>query len=138
MIRNCPHCGAKNRIPERHLADTGRCGACKQTLPPLAEPLEVDTDLFEAIVNAAGVPVLVDFYATWCGPCKKLAPTLEEVAAETPQARVIKVDIDRSPGLAARYGVRSVPSLLVFRGGQVVANQTGVVSKSRLKAILDL
>lgn len=106
--------------------------------PAGAGVVHASEDTFEEQVLRSDVPVLVDFYATWCGPCKKLAPTLEEVAAETPQARVIKVDIDRSPGLAARYGVRSVPSLLLFRGGQVVANQTGVVSKSRLKAILDL
>jgi len=82
--------------------------------------------------------VLVDFYATWCGPCKALAPTLEEVAVENPQAKVCKVDIDESPELAARYGVKSIPSLMVFKDGQVVARQNGLPSKNRLKTMLDL
>jgi thioredoxin 1 len=89
-------------------------------------------------VLASDVPVLVDFYADWCGPCKALAPTLDQLAAENPQVRVVKVDIDESPELAARYGVRSVPRLMVFKGGQVAAQQSGVASKSRLTAMLGL
>lgn len=100
--------------------------------------LRADETTFEQQVLRSDVPVLVDFYASWCGPCKRLAPTLEEVAAESLQARVVKVDVDESPELAARYGVRSVPSLLVFRNGQVVAKEKGAVSKSRLIAMLDL
>lgn len=93
---------------------------------------------FEQQILRSDVPVLVDFYASWCGPCKKLAPTLEEVAAESPQAKIVKVNIDESPELAARYGVKSIPSLMVFKNGQVVAKQQGVASKTRLKTMLDL
>lgn len=105
----------------------------------LARPsvLHANQSTFEQLVLRSDVPVLVDFYATWCGPCKVLAPTLDEVASETPQARVVKVNIDDSPELAARYGVKSVPSLMVFRDGQVVAKQQGVVSKTQLTAMLD-
>ena len=93
---------------------------------------------FEQQVLRSNVPVLVDFYASWCGPCKRLAPALEEVATESPQAKVVKVNVDDNPELAARYGVKSVPSLMVFKGGQVVAKQQGFVGKSRLKTMLTL
>ena len=84
------------------------------------------------------MPVLVDFYARWCGPCKALAPTLDELAAESPQAKIVKVDIEESPELAARYGVHSVPNLLVFQGGRLTARQSGAASKGRLRAMLGL
>ena len=100
--------------------------------------LHVDTTSFDEQVLKSDVPVLVDFYASWCGPCKRLAPTLEEVAAESPGARVVKVNVDNSPELAERYDIHSMPSLLVFKNGRVMTRQKGVVSKSRLKAMLDL
>jgi len=84
------------------------------------------------------VPVLVDFYAIWCGPCKRLAPTLEELAAESPGIKVVKVDVDDSSELAERYEIHSMPCLIVFKNGQVVARQKGVVSKARLKSLLGL
>jgi thioredoxin 1 len=93
---------------------------------------------FDEHVLRAEVPVLVDFYASWCGPCQLLAPTLDLLAAETPQAKVVKIDIDDNPELAARYAVRSVPSLMVFRGGRVVARQSGGASKAQLKTMLGL
>jgi len=100
--------------------------------------LRADTTNFDEQVLKSDVPVLVDFYASWCGPCKRLAPTLEEVAAESPGARVVKVNVDDSPELAERYDIHSMPSLLVFKNGRVMAREKGVVSKSRLKAMLDL
>ena len=93
---------------------------------------------FDQQVLRSPVPVLVDFYATWCGPCKALGPRLAELAAENPQVRVVKVDIDQCRALAARYGVQSVPSLIVFKKGQVVARQKGLLGKNRLQAMLAL
>jgi thioredoxin len=107
-------------------------------LAPAAQPevLHVNSSTFDRHVLQSEVPVLVDFYADWCGPCKALAPTLDQVAAENPQARVVKVNIDDSPDLAARYGVKSVPRLMVFKRGQVAANRTGAASKAALNAML--
>jgi thioredoxin 1 len=100
--------------------------------------LHASEDSFDEQVLKSNVPVLVDFYAKWCGPCRMLAPTLEELAKETPQARIVKIDVDDNPELAARYGVNSLPSLIVFKAGNITARQKGLVSKTRLQAMLDL
>jgi len=119
-------------------AEIARLAARPAGLPERRGVLHAGTADFEDQVLRSDVPVLVDFYATWCGPCKALAPTLEEVASESPQAKVLKVDIDENPELAARYGVKSIPSVMLFKDGQVVARQNGVVGKHRLKTMLDL
>jgi thioredoxin 1 len=92
---------------------------------------------FTQQVLQSNVPVLVDFYADWCGPCKMLAPTLDELARETTGARIVKVNVDQNPQLAAQYGISSIPSLLVFKNGEIAGQHTGLASKSRLKAMLN-
>jgi thioredoxin 1 len=93
---------------------------------------------FAKLVLESDVPVLVDFYADWCGPCRMVAPVLDELAREAPDAKIVKVNVDHSPQLAARYGINSIPNLKVFQGGKVVDEQTGLASKARLKAMLDI
>ncbi len=138
LIRSCPHCGQKNRIPARHLADTGRCGHCKNDLPPVAEPIAADTALFDEILQNARVPILVDFWADWCGPCHMAAPEVVRTAADTQgRALVLKVDTEQSPQLAARYNVRGIPNFAVFHTGRLVSQQAGVVGHQQMESWLE-
>jgi thioredoxin 2 len=135
VIRACKNCGAKNRVPVSHLADVGKCGACKQALPAVGEPIAADAALFDEVVQGAKVPVLVDFWAEWCGPCRMAAPHVARLAAEMAgQVVVLKVDTEEQPQLAARYNVRGIPNFAVFAGGRLVQQQAGLVPAEQMKA----
>jgi thioredoxin 2 len=124
-------------VPAAHLADTGRCGACQAELPPVREPLEADAALFDDVVRSARVPVLVDFWAAWCGPCRMAAPEVQRAAENMAgRAVVLKVDTEAHPELAARFDVRGIPNFVVLKDGKVVAQRPGLVSHTQLEAWL--
>jgi thioredoxin 2 len=139
LIRTCPSCGRQNRIPARHLAHSGRCGACKNALPVLSEPIELDGPHLDAFVRGATVPVLVDFWAAWCGPCRVMAPELAKLAASHAGRLLVgKVDTERHPELAGRHAIEALPTLILFRDGQPRERLAGARSATAIARELSL
>jgi len=130
----CPNCGRKNRVPAA-AAGTPRCGHCHNPLPWI---VDAGDDSFATRVEQARMPVLVDLWAPWCGPCRAVSPALENLARDRAgRIKLVKVNVDESPAVAARFGVQAIPTLLVLDKGTVVARQTGAAPEAALRQWLD-
>jgi thioredoxin 2 len=132
----CAHCGRTNRILRERLLDNPTCGACKQKVFPNSPVTVTDSDWTQQI-DACPIPVLVDFWAPWCAPCRTVAPLLEQIAAERAgRIKVAKLNVDENPQLAARFQVSAIPMLMIFRGPLVVDEIRGAVPKTTIEAHL--
>jgi thioredoxin 2 len=129
MLRTCPSCNAQNRVPAPRAGEPARCGRCKTGLPPVDEPIALASDAdFDGLVSRARVPVLVDFWAAWCGPCRMVAPELEKLArSRSGRVVIAKVDTEALPTLAARYGIRSIPTMILFEHGREAKRVSGAL-----------
>lgn len=138
VLASCASCGTVNRLKYSTLERSARCGKCQSALPFPAEPIEVTgTELFDAVVEHASLPVVVDFWAEWCGPCHMMAPEIAKVAQHTAgRALVIKVDTDANPGLGERYQIRSIPTIAIFRDGREATRAAGVQPAAAIEQLI--
>lgn len=127
----CPHCAATNRVPQERLAEDPQCGQCGQPLAP-AQPIELGDAQLAGFLAKTEVPVVIDFWAAWCGPCRNYAPHFQAVAERHPEWQMVKVDSDQAPVASQHFGVRSIPTTILWHQGREVARQAGAMSAAQL------
>ena len=139
LLLRCPQCGQRNRMTYERLGQTFRCGKCRTELHAPAEPVEVKSEsAFDAITRHSALPVLVDFWAPWCGPCKMVAPELAKVAAEgAGRWLIVKLNTEELPALAQRFRISGIPTLALFRDGQELTRQSGAMSAARIRQFIE-
>jgi len=128
----CPHCAAVNRIPSARLTEAPKCGQCHQPLFT-GHPTELGSGNFRQFIERNDVPVVVDFWAPWCGPCQMMAPEFSAAAAEVePKVLLAKLNTDAEPGLAGEFGIRGIPTMICFKAGREVARRSGAIGRSEI------
>jgi thioredoxin 2 len=132
----CPHCLTRNRVPDARVDDGPKCGQCHQPLLPAA-PTAIAGESLARFASGTELPVVADFWAEWCGPCKMMAPAFAEAARMRPRVHFVKVDTEASPQAAATYGIRGIPTMVLFKDGVATARQSGAMPAPQILAWLD-
>lgn len=139
LLLICGNCGKRNRMSFERIDQTFQCGECRTRLSVPAEPIEIkDEQAFDALVNRSALPILVDFWAPWCGPCKMVAPEMDKVAAQgSGRWLVVKVNTEELPILASRFDVNAIPLMVVFKGGRELARQAGAMPAQGIRRLIE-